>query len=80
VIALVMRQGLGQVLLGCALGIAGAGAAFMLIRGVLYGVGSLTAVTFVGAPLVLLAVAALALLIPARRASRLDSVVALKRE
>jgi ABC-type antimicrobial peptide transport system permease subunit len=37
-------------------------------------------VTFVGAPLVLLAVAALALLIPARRASRLDSVVALKRE
>ena len=80
VVALVMKQGLGQVLLGCALGIAGAGAAFMLIRGVLYGTGSLTAVTFVGAPLVLLAVAALALLIPARRASRLDSVVALKRE
>jgi predicted permease len=80
VIALVMRQGLGQVLLGCGLGIAGAAGAFVLIRGVLYGTSSLTAATFVGAPIVLLAVAALALLIPARRASRLDSVVALRRE
>ena len=80
VIALVMRQGLGQVLLGCGLGILGAGGAFMLIRGVLYGTGSLTAATFVGAPLVLLAVAAIALLVPARRASRLDSVIALKRD
>jgi predicted permease len=80
VIALVMRQGLRQVALGCVLGIAGAAGAFMLIRGVLYGAGSLTAATFVGAPLVLLAVAALALLVPARRAARLDSVVALRRE
>jgi ABC-type antimicrobial peptide transport system permease subunit len=51
-----------------------------LIRGILYGAGTLTAATFVGAPLVLLAVAAIALVIPARRAARLDSVVALRRE
>ena len=80
VIALVIRQGMRQVLVGCVLGIAGAAGAFMLIRGVLYGAGSLTAATFVGAPLVLLAVAALALLVPARRAARLDSVVALRQE
>ena len=80
VISLVMRQGLRQVVVGCVLGIVGAGASFMLIRGVLYGTGSMTAATFVAAPLLLLAVAALALLIPARRAARLDSVVALRRE
>jgi predicted permease len=80
VVRLVMGQGLRQVLLGCVLGTGGAAAAFVLIRGVLYGTGSLTAATFVAAPVVLLAVAAIAVVVPARRAARLSSVVALRRE
>jgi predicted lysophospholipase L1 biosynthesis ABC-type transport system permease subunit len=60
VVRLVMGQGLRQVLLGCVLGIGGAAAAFVLIRGVLYGTGSMTAATFVAAPVVLLGVAAIA--------------------
>lgn len=80
VVRLVMGQGLRQVLLGCVLGIGGAAAAFVLIRGVLYGTGSMIAATFVAAPVVLLGVAAIALLIPARRASRLSSLVALRHD
>jgi predicted permease len=80
VVRLIMGQGLRQVLLGCVIGIAGAGGAFLLIRSVLYGTGSLTALTFVIAPLVLLAVATVALLLPALRASRLDPQIALRQD
>ncbi|MCC6774804.1 MAG: ABC transporter permease [Gemmatimonadaceae bacterium] len=78
VVRRVMGQGLRQVLLGCAIGVAGAAGAFVLIRGVLYGTGSMTIATFLAAPAVLVAVAALALFIPARRASRIDAQVALR--
>jgi len=78
VVRRVMGQGLRQVLLGCAIGVVGAGGTFVLIRGVLYGTGPLTIATFVAAPVVLVAVAALALFIPARRASRIDAQVALR--
>ena len=80
VIRLVMGQGLRQVLLGCVVGIAGAAGAFVLIRGVLYGTGSMRAASFVGAPLVLLGVAAIALVVPARRAARLSPLTALGHE
>ncbi|MEP7383597.1 MAG: ABC transporter permease, partial [Gemmatimonadota bacterium] len=71
VIRRVMGQGLRHVLLGCAIGIVIAAGAFVLIRSVLYGSGSMTIATFLSAPLVLLGVATLALFIPARRASRI---------
>jgi ABC-type antimicrobial peptide transport system permease subunit len=80
VVRLIMGQGLRQVLLGCVIGLIGAGGAFLLIRSVLYGAGSLTVITFVVAPLVLLAVATVALLIPARRAARLDPQIALRHD
>ncbi|MEO6444067.1 MAG: FtsX-like permease family protein, partial [Gemmatimonadaceae bacterium] len=80
VIRLVMGQGLRQVLVGCAIGIAGAAGAFTLIRGVLYGTGAMTAASFVLAPVVLVAVATLALFLPARRATRINSQVALRSE
>ncbi len=80
VVRLIMGQGLRQVLLGCVIGIVGAGGAFLLIRSVLYGAGSMTVATFVIAPLVLLAVATFALLFPALRAARLDPQIALRQE
>ncbi len=80
VIRRVMGQGLRQVLLGSVIGITVAGGAFFLIRSVLYGSGTMTIATFLTAPLVLLAVATLALFIPARRASRIDAQIALRQD
>lgn len=80
VVKRVMGQGMRQVLLGCAIGIACAAGAFVVIRGVLYGTGSMTLATFMLAPLVLVSVATLALYIPARRASRNDAQVALRHD
>jgi ABC-type antimicrobial peptide transport system permease subunit len=80
VVKRVMGQGMRQVLLGCAIGIACAAGAFVVIRGVLYGTGSMTLATFMLAPLVLVSVATLALYIPARRASRIDAQVALRHD
>ncbi|MFB3110757.1 MAG: FtsX-like permease family protein, partial [Gemmatimonadales bacterium] len=72
---------------GMALGLAGVGAgimaAFLLIRTVsslLYGVSAIDPVTFLGIPLVLVAVTAIASYVPARRAMRVDPVEALRDE
>ncbi len=80
IVALILRQGLRPVLLGCVLGLLGAGGAFVLIRSVLYGVGGLSVATFIAAPASLLAVATAALLLPALQASRLDPQIALRHE
>jgi predicted permease len=80
VVRLVMRQGLTVVLIGSLIGLAGAVGAAQLIRGVLYGDNALDPVTFVAVPLVLIGVATLATWIPARRASGVNPVSALRRE
>ena len=79
-VLLVMRQGLAPVLLGTALGMAGALAASRLIRGVLYGGSGLDPVTFAAVPLALIGVAMLATWIPARRAAGVDPTLALRQE
>jgi ABC-type antimicrobial peptide transport system permease subunit len=63
---------------GIALGLLVALAMTRLLAGVLYGVGATDLVSFVGAAAVLVAVAAAANLIPARRASRVDPMIALR--
>ena len=80
VIGLVMRQGLTLVLLGTAIGLAGAFGAARLIRGALYGGSVLDPVTFAVVPVVLVGVAVLAIWVPARRASAVDPMVALRQE
>lgn len=75
-----VRQG-GQVaLLGVAGGALAAAALTKYIQTLLFGVGRLDVVTFAGMSAVMLAVAMLASYIPARRASRVDPVVALRAE
>ncbi len=65
---------------GVALGMIGALGAARLMRGVLYGVAPLDPFTFLFIPLLLAGVALLASWLPARRASRVDPMVALRAE
>ena len=80
VVRLVMRQGMSLVGIGMAIGLAGAFGASRLIRGVLYGGGENDPLTFIAVPLVLAGVAMLAIWIPARRASAMDPLLALRQE
>jgi len=80
VMRMILGQSLRVVLVGAAVGIAAALAVARLIASQLYGVGAADPVTFIGMPVFLIAVAILATLIPARRATRVDPVVALRAE
>jgi predicted permease len=78
VLRLVMRQALAPVLAGLGLGAAGALALSRVMSGLLFGVGPADPLTFAGVSLVLLAAAAAAGLIPARRATSIDPMAALR--
>ncbi len=75
---LVLRQALWLVLIGLVLGVPAAVAVARLLAGLLFEVTPLDPRALVGSTLVLVAVAALAAFLPARRASRLDPVSALR--
>jgi putative ABC transport system permease protein len=78
VIRLVMGQGLLTVLGGLAVGLAGAVAATRLLAGLLFGVRPLDPLTFGAVPAVLLLVALVACWLPARRATKVDPMAALR--
>ena len=80
VLRLVLREGMRLALIGTAIGLAGALGASRLVAGLLYNASPLDPVAFVGVPLTLLAVAALAVYLPARRAAGVDPIGALKSE
>ena len=80
VVRLIMRQGLTLVLIGTAIGLAGAIAASRLLASVLYGSDALNPLTFVLVPLVLIGVAALATFLPARRAARVNPAITIRTE
>jgi putative ABC transport system permease protein len=68
------------VAVGAVFGLLGGWGAWRLVRGMLHGATAPDVITFTGVPLLLIAVAALAIWIPARRAARVDPVVALRME
>ena len=67
-------------LIGLAIGLAGAFLLSRVLVGLLYGVSPTDPLTFTGVSIVLLGVALLACLIPARRATRVDPIIALRTE
>ena len=67
-------------LIGLVLGLIGVVALSRVMVGMLYGVSPTDPLTFAGVSIVLLIVALLACLIPARRATRVDPIVALRSE
>ena len=80
VLGMVLRQGLGLSMVGVGIGLVAALGVTRAIAGLLYGVTALDPVTFGVVALLLTAVALAASLVPARRAARVDPMVALRRE
>jgi ABC-type antimicrobial peptide transport system permease subunit len=80
ILRMVLRQGIRAALAGVATGVIAGLALTRLMTSLLYGISPGDALTFAGAALLLLIVAFAACSIPARRAVRVDPVVALRYE
>ena len=80
VLGMVLRQGLAMAFIGIALGLMGAAALTRVLQSQLFGVGSTDPVTFAAVAIALLAVATVATLLPALRATRVNPVQALRYE
>jgi predicted permease len=80
VLEMVLGQGLKITLIGVGIGVAAAFGFTRLITTLIYGVGAADPLTFAAVAILLAAVAAFACYIPARRAMRVDPIVALRYE
>ena len=78
IFSLVLREGLWLVVIGIALGLGGAALGAKPLAQFLYGVGTRDPITFIVAPIVLILIALVACLVPARRATRVNPTVALR--
>lgn len=78
VISMILRQGMKLTLLGVVIGLTASLALTRLMASLLYGVSTTDALTFIVVPSLLAAVATLAGYLPARRASRVDPIKALR--
>src|ERR1043166_876723 len=77
---LVVGQAMATVTISLVLGLAGAFAATRLLNSLLFGVGAFDPITFISIVLLVSAVAFLAAWLPARRATRVDPIIALRAE
>jgi predicted permease len=80
VFALVLREGLRIALIGIPIGLGAAAVVARLISSQLYGVSSTDLTVFLGSSVLVVAVAAVASYLPARRATKVDPMVALRYE
>lgn len=80
VLRLVIKQGLLLTVIGVAIGLAGALAMTRVLASLLYGVTATDPLTFVSVALLLIIIGVLACYIPARRATRVDPLEALRHE
>ena len=80
VLRLIVGQGMATALIGVAIGLAGAFGLTRLITSLLFDVTATDPLTFVAIPLLLTGVAVAACFVPARRAARVDPMVALRYE
>jgi len=78
--SMILMQMIKFTALGVAIGLAGAFVVARFLASLLFGVGTHDPVTFLGVALVLILVAVLAAYVPARRAMRVDPIVALRYE
>ena len=80
VLRLILGEGLRMAFLGVAIGLAGALALSRLLADLLFGISAADPVTFAGVAILLTAMAIAACYIPARRAMRVNPIVALRYE
>jgi putative ABC transport system permease protein len=79
-LSLLARQGLSIVGVGLAAGLAASIVVGRVVSSLLYGVGSFDTPTFIAVPIGLVCVTCFAILVPARRATKVDPMVALRYE
>src|SRR5262249_44793601 len=80
ILGMVLRQGLNLAILGAVLGLAGALVVSRLMANLLFGIDSIDPLTFSAVALLLVGVAIVACFFPARRAMRIDPMIALRQE
>ena len=80
ILKLIISKGMMLTAIGIVLGVAGAYALTRAVRSLLFGVGTLDLAIFVIVPMVFAVIAVFACFFPARRASQVDPLVALRSE
>jgi putative ABC transport system permease protein len=80
VFRMVVRQGLQITFIGVVIGLLGAFALTRLMVGLLFGVSPIDPITFISVSMLLIIISSIACSVPARRATKVDPIIALRHE